>query len=293
MANQLDTSSQTSGMIEAEVRAEHATAQTFRVSWDGCIDTKMQPRDNYWVDLCLTPRPRNVHACYPDRWGSHRFEHIGTLFIIPPQEIFHARCEHPNKNADSSQSSVICEIKPELMRQYFDGELQWNKRQLEGGLDIPDRSIRGLMLRLARELTFPGFAGEMIVELVASQLAIELGRYFANGKFIIVKGGLAAAHLRIIDERVKALGKAPTLSELASLCKISVRHLSRGFQTSRGCSIGTYVEQSCLEHAKHLILSGEPIAKVACTLGYSSRSSFSCAFRRTLGLTPAQFRKLA
>ena len=84
---------------------------------------------------------------------------------------------------------------------------------------------------------------------------------------------------------------APTLNELARHCNLSVRQLTRGFKVSRGCSIGDYVEQRQMETAKRLLVDGESVKTIAFTLGYSSPSSFTYAFRRTVGISPSQFRQ--
>jgi AraC family transcriptional regulator len=106
------------------------------------------------------------------------------------------------------------------------------------------------------------------------------------------KGGLAGWRLRLIDERVQQIGRAPTIAELSELCKISPRQLQRGFRVSRGCSIGHHIEHCRIENAKRLLQRGEAIGNVATALGYASQSSFSFAFRRATGSTPLQFGQL-
>jgi AraC family transcriptional regulator len=85
--------------------------------------------------------------------------------------------------------------------------------------------------------------------------------------------------------------EAPTLAELAALCRLSVRQLTRGFRASRGCSVGEYVAQSQVDHARQLLARDESVKAVAHSLGFSSPSKFSSAFRRATGQTPRQFRQ--
>ncbi|MAR91516.1 MAG: hypothetical protein CML06_11645 [Pseudomonadales bacterium] len=87
------------------------------------------------------------------------------------------------------------------------------------------------------------------------------------------------------------LGAPPSIAELAELCNISTRQLQRGFRVSRGSSIGRYVERCRIENAKRLLQQGTPIHRVAGILGYTSHSSFTSAFRRATGTTPARFRQ--
>ncbi len=138
----------------------------------------------------------------------------------------------------------------------------------------------------------PTAASQKLVELIARQLGIEVGRYFEGRNEYIFKGGLAAWRLRLIDERVQQVGKAPSIAELAALCNISPRQLQRGFRVSRGCTIGRHIEHCRIENAKRLLQRGETIGTVAAALGYASQSSFTYAFRRATGGTPAQFCQL-
>jgi AraC family transcriptional regulator len=280
-------SNQVTTTVEAELRAPVATAQRVRFDIHEGIDHTLRDEGIFWLDLCLTPRPPQARACYPGRWGSNRFERIGEMFFVPPGEVMHAR------SGGGTQTSMICRIDPVLMAKWFDGDLSWTEARLEACLDIRDQSIRCQMMRLTREVSHPGFASEMLLELIASQLAIELGRYCAVVKPCTSKTGLASWRLKLIDERARELGKSPSLSELARLCDLSVRQLSRGFRISRGCSIGHFVEKERIENAKRLLSAGKSVKAVAYAMGFSSPSSFSSAFHRATGYCPAHFRQFA
>jgi AraC family transcriptional regulator len=189
------------------------------------------------------------------------------------------------------QSSILCHLGRDAMRAWFGGDLQWTDRRLKAGLDIENMYVRGLLRRLAEELRHPGFASEMLVELIAGQLAIELGRYCSDITEAPTTGGLAPWRLRLIDERLNEICQAPTLTELAALCKLSVRQLTRGFRKSRGCSIGEHVARSRLKNAQQLLATDQSVKSIAYSLGFASPSSFSYAFRRAVGETPREFRQ--
>jgi AraC family transcriptional regulator len=271
--------------IEAELRVPVATAQLVRFHFAEPADN-IFCRDRYQLDLCLTPRPRNARACYPDRWSPSRFERIGTLFMVPPGEAMRVRSDDCGQ-----QTSIICQLHPESMRAGLDGDLEWDARRLMAGLDIREANIRSLLLRLAEEARNPGFASEMLVELIAAQLAIELTRYCTAMNDDAPVRGLAPWRLRLVDERLREQGKTPTLAELASLCGLSVRQLTRGFRASRGCSIGDYVESSRVEHARRLLAADQSVKAIAYSLGFASPSGFCYAFRRATGETPREFRQ--
>jgi AraC family transcriptional regulator len=186
---------------------------------------------------------------------------------------------------------VLCHLRPEPIREWFDGDLQWADRRLEATLDIPDQHLRALLLRLVDELRQPGFASAALVELVVAQIAIELGRYCTTLRRNGDRGGLAAWRLRLIDDRLQAAADAPTLAELAQLCGLSVRQLTRGFRASRGCSIGDAIASSRVDQARRLLAGDHSVKAIAYSLGFASPSSFCFAFRRATGHTPNAYRQ--
>jgi AraC family transcriptional regulator len=272
--------------IEAELQAPIAVAQLVHFDFAEPIDNLSPANDNYRLDLCLTPRPDNARACYTNRWRQWRFERLGHLFLTPAGEPMRARSD-----GCCEQDSLVCYLKSGQMQEWFDGDLRWTDRQLEGALDIRDTNIKNLLLRLAQEAKQPGFASDMLVELIAAQMAIELTRYCTEVADTPRSGGLAAWRLRMIDDRLRELTAPPTLVELAELCRLSVRQLTRGFRASRGCSIGDYVASSRVEHAKQLLAGEHSVKYIAYTLGFASPSSFCYAFRRATGESPGQYRQ--
>jgi AraC family transcriptional regulator len=272
--------------VDAEIRVPVALTQLVRFHMTSPADNILREEHSYWLDLCLTPRPRNARACYLDRWGPHRFERIGHVFLLPPQETLHARSD-----GGPTQTSVLCHLRPESIRQWFEGDLEWTDCQLEASLDIPDVNIRRSLLRLAAEMRNPGFASEALTELIVAQLAIELGRYCTVVKQGPATGGLAPWRLRLIDERLREVREAPTLAELAALCNLSVRQLTRAFRASRGRSIGDYVAQCRIDHAKRLLATEQSVKAIAYSLGFASPSGFSFAFRCATGRTPREYRE--
>jgi AraC family transcriptional regulator len=272
--------------IEAQQASPWASAQLVHYRFPEPPESILRGEDKFRLELCLTSRHRSARACYRDLWNQHRFERIGNIFVVPPTVDMIARSDE-----DSSLSSIICELDREPVLELFDTIPELNEQMLLSGLDIRDARIHGLMLRVAEELRHPRLAGDLLIDLLVRQIAIELVRHGDALSDRELSGGLASWQLRLIDERLTEVREAPTLPILADLCKISVRQLTRGFRTSRGSSIGAYVANSQMEHAKQLLASDHSITEVAATLGYSSSSTFSFAFRRATGMAPGQFRQ--
>jgi len=270
--------------VDAEAVLPTARVQLVRLDHPGPGESVFRPHGVYWIDLCLTPRRPSARARYLERWGPHRFGGMGSIIALPPDEPIELQ------TAGGRHASLICQLKAEAVNRWLPADFEWNDRRLEACLDISSAHIRGLLLRLALEFRHPGVASEALIEAIVCQLSIEIARYLAAISEATETGGLASWRLRTIDKRLAEPGEAPSLAELASLCNMSVRQLTRGFRTSRGCSIGDYMAQSRMENAKRRLSSGESIKAIATSMGYASQSNFAFAFRRATGVTPSQFR---
>ena len=83
-----------------------------------------------------------------------------------------------------------------------------------------------------------------------------------------------------------------TLHELADLAAMSGEHLRRLGQGQVGRSPMDHVAHLRRRRAKTLLGSTPmPVADVARSLGYPRSSSFSAAFKRHAGMSPAAYRR--
>jgi AraC family transcriptional regulator len=270
--------------VDAELAAPGILARIVRFDIPVPTDTEHAVHERYHVNMCLTPRPPEARGGYARRWGPHRLERLGDIFVIPPRENLHV------KGGTGRQASLTVEIEPSLLRAATGFALSWDDRRLAMTLDIGSAPIRALLLRIVAEVRHPGIAAPRMLDLMGQELAIELGRYCLAISERAATGGLAGWRLRLIDERLAADHASPSLAELADLCGLSVRQLTRGFKVSRACSIGDYIEQRRMEAAKRMLMSGDSVKSAAFALGFSSPSSFTFAFRRAAGMSPSTFR---
>jgi AraC family transcriptional regulator len=242
--------------------------------------------DVFWMDICLTPRRPKDCARYVDHWAAHRFASLGPIIALPPAKTLCMR------SVGGRRTSLICQLNAAAVQRWLGGNFRFTDRALEVCLDIANASIRSLLLRLAAELHRPGVASIELAESITLQLSIELARHLAAVSSRVETGGLAAWRLRIIEKRLATSGPPPSLSELGVLCKLSSRQLTRAFRMSRGCSVADYMTQTRIEAAKRRLATPESIKEISMSMGFSSQSTFTYAFRRATGLTPNQFRAL-
>jgi AraC family transcriptional regulator len=271
--------------IEAQQSLGIGSVRLVSASWRAPID-RCGTAENHHLELALLPGGEAARACFPDLWGPRRFAPMGSLFLLPARHRVHARSEC------REQRSVICNLRPDAVAAWLGQTLPWTPHRLERSLDIVNPGVRAMLLRIAEELRSPGFASEAMLQSMALQLAIEMSRHLQGGGDTarLVHGGLGGRRLRLIDERLQQSGAPPTLDELAALCGVSVRHLTRGFRASRGCSIGAYIAEQRMARARRLLAAGLSVKAVAYDSGFSAPSNFAAAFLRATGETPRQYR---
>ncbi|BFM06837.1 hypothetical protein R50071_20410 [Halioxenophilus aromaticivorans] len=274
--------------VANEISVPAAKVQILNYAPRGDCEQTMQTRGDHWLDLTLSPRPLNARANFTGYWEPQRFEGIGKIFMVPSGGELRARGD-----AGFQQSSLVCQLDPKIFEQWLQPSALLAADQLAAFLDIQDVHIHQLLSRLAHELTDPGFSSEALVELICAQLAIELGRYRTSSELEDnnTPRGLKSYQLRLIKERLNELGVPPSLAELAQLCGISVRHLTRGHRASTGQSIGDAIAEVRIKHAIRLLQTDMSIKAIALTLGFKSSASFCHVFRKAMAEPPGQYRQ--
>ena len=91
---------------------------------------------------------------------------------------------------------------------------------------------------------------------------------------------------RIIE---KELDQSYTIRELSRKVAINECYLKKGFKALTGCTVHEYRENLRITKARELLQQqGQTVTDVALTLGFSSISHFSTAFKRVTGLKPCE-----
>jgi AraC-like DNA-binding protein len=91
---------------------------------------------------------------------------------------------------------------------------------------------------------------------------------------------------RIIE---KELDQSYTIRELSRKVAINECYLKKGFKALTGSTVHEYRENLRIARAKELLQQqGQTVTDVALTLGFSSISHFSTAFKRVTGLKPCE-----
>lgn len=268
---------------ERETRVSNAT---IRIEWFDLHEPvkSVQLPDAAVVDMCLTPRPPSACGSYVGRFSPSDFEPLGHICFLPADLPLSIR-SGPGRTR-SLRCSFHRSAFPDLMPQL-------NEYRLRETLHVTSKTIPQICARILAEMETPGFASSVVVEAMSNVLAVDLARAFSASvpSGALPRGGVAGWRLRRIEERARADGPPPTLEELASLCDISTRHLTRAFREATGCSIGARIAEWRVARAKVLLSSDScSLKEIAYLLGFAHASAFSTAFRRATGEQPSAYR---
>jgi AraC-like DNA-binding protein len=84
-----------------------------------------------------------------------------------------------------------------------------------------------------------------------------------------------------------------TIPDLSKRVGINEAKLKEGFRELYGHSVHSYQQELRLEKARYLLTNTKmPIADITLHIGYSHVTHFSSLFKKKLGVTPSQWRKM-
>lgn len=246
------------------------------------LDTRAPGKD--LMVLCGNPG-RGAAAVYHAADTRSAVVPLGRMMVIPASAVISAT------GPGGDRQLSVCSSVAGLLPPDFDPT---DTRQIALCGDVRDVRVRATMERLAAEAIAPGFAADLLVDALATTLAVDLARYFrrSRGSVAAGQGRLAAWQLRRVEDLVGgSTGKRLTIAELASAAEVSPSHFARSFRASTGRTVHRFVEEARLSRAQAMLRETDlPLKQVAAALGFSGPSSFTLAFRRATGTTPARYR---
>lgn len=268
---------------EAQLARSAARLRLRRFIWPEPVEDVMYDEDSSYFYVCLTPRPGRAWGTYLDRFAPSDYAPIGPMLFVPAGRALRARSEAG---------------RPWTLQCWFQAgsfealDIPWDDARLRAAMNIRSPALQHTAMRLAMEMSDPGFASEVVIDALCTMMMVDVVRYLrAPPSARAVRGGLPAWRLRQIDERVRQAGGPPTMDELARLCALSPRHLMRAFRQQTGQTIGAHIEQVRIERAKALLAKDDArLKEVAAALGFGEVSAFSHAFQRATGERPSVYR---
>lgn len=115
--------------IEAEMPLDMARIRVVHNVWDEPIDITGMAHTHH-VELTLLPNSENARGCFCDDWGSHRFEPMGDVFLLPADRRVRARSDCRQQN------SVMCDFAPDAVETWLEHNLEHARRLLASGMSV-------------------------------------------------------------------------------------------------------------------------------------------------------------
>jgi AraC family transcriptional regulator len=165
------------------------------------------------------------------------------------------------------------------------------------GTAVLDTTVRGLLLSMQPALAAPPeYTSPLFVDHVAQAIATHVAQTYGGLRVPAPpdRGGLAPIQARRAKELLNAnLSGRVLLTDLASVCNLSVRHFTRAFRQTTGMAPHQWLVRQRIEKAKDLLSrSTQPIALIASNCGFADQSHFTRVFSRAVGMPPAEWRRI-
>ena len=280
--------------VSYHVEQHHAFARGLvevrRYLWLQPVDEVTQGLNDVLVlNMALTSRPEQTTVDRIEAASGLPGNHAGRLLVMMPGA--HYRLHAPSGTFRSLHCALDCRAFDEILGEPVD----WASLSELGGVLRPGTEIERLLTRLVHELGQERIGREVAIEAYAAALCVELARRFRQGRPArpdVHTGGLATWRLKLLHERIHADRPAPRVSELADLCGLTTRQLSRAFKAETGMTIGRFIDEATIERA-HRMLTGSDmgLAEIAARLGFASPDSFAQSYRRITQMLPSQARR--
>ena len=247
---------------------------------------------SHTLSMSLTPQVYYSQAAFisagkePESWSE-----FGDVTFAPRGSLMMVRAP----GGIESYRGLYCIFDDEKFAQTTGLGDFWSDQQLAAGLDIQSPAIKRDLYRILKEVSEASYRCESMVEAVAQAVMVELARYMRrspSASTTASRVALARWQMRRITEYVEGMiDSSPTIDELAHVCEIGRRQLTRAFKATTGRTIGEYVAEVRMTKAKSLLTETSLSQKeIAFRLGFSGPSSFCATFGKTVGITPKQFR---
>jgi AraC family transcriptional regulator len=202
-----------------------------------------------------------------------------SVLFCPPYQLHRDTFE-----GDNSQCFLI-EAEPRWMERV---------REFTTLLAEPAKQDGGLSAKLALSIFRQCADADDLSLLSIEGLALELAAEFARtlGRMTTTS---APRWLRQAHEMIDSYYMTPlTLNYIAGEVGVHPVHLAREFRRHFGRTVGGYIRQQRIDQAcRELKKDGAPLAEIALSVGFSSQSHFTRAFKSLTGTTPSSFRSFA
>jgi AraC family transcriptional regulator len=271
-----------SGFFSIKAEWEQLTVEYGRLDAVGDFDFAM-PRD--MISVAFTPHEQVTWSVDGKQQQTNLA--AGSVFVYGERELVWHQRRKPSEYVNLA-------LAPGLLSDLAIAH-GFSSASLSHRIFFQDSTILHVAQLLKAEILNGGLAGNLYVESLRNLLAVHLLRNHTQTAVSApgVHPELQGLKLKQIQDFIQAhLGEELTLAALSAQVPMSQFHFARAFKSATGTSPHQYVLQQRVEQAKRLLaLTPLSVAEIAYHVGFASQSHFSAQFRKSVGITPKQFRE--
>lgn len=243
--------------------------------------------ENIYPSLVKLPKHSHSHACFSvmltgamtENYGKTSLDWIArNVGFNPPHE------EHSNIIHISGASFFIVEVSPDWLRRAREYSMNLDK-----SATFREGIVNWLGFRLYNEAQQLDEVSQLVIEGLMLEMMGEVARFDAKQKL-----DKSPPWLKQVRELIHAQFAEPlSVSSIAKTIDIHPVHLARTFRKHYRSTIGDYVRRLRIEFASREICKSEAsLAEIAVNAGFYDQGHLSRSFKRLIGMTPAQYRKI-
>jgi AraC family transcriptional regulator len=272
--------------------------------WKSCLNREGQPDffDGDVLRWCEFAGLTVGEIHYPAGWERPKHRHERACFHF----LLQGGCTERHGTESSESKTFSLSFQPrgfehsyrgttESVSRVFTIELgeNWLARLQEHSvvIDHPINFQGGvtlwLMTRLYNEFRSMQSDSGLLSEALTLEIAVETSRR----KRIASERKPPVWLHRVTDLLNDRFTEPLSLSQIAASVDVHPVHLARTFRQFHHCTVGEYLRRVRIEFAcRKVAESNSRLVEIALAAGFSDQSQFCHTFKRTIGMTPAEFR---
>jgi len=230
----------------------------------------IQKRDGQQIKRLFTPNDIVIVPAGMENYCSHDAPIKGLYIDIMPETL--------------AQTAQEVDLNPDVL-------------SLQTTFGAMDPLLAQLGQLLLQEHTASQIGSDLYQQALQQQLTLHLLRQYTTRPLTLADANITAndARQRIspaLDLIHAHLADNLSLDTLATATHLTTYHFTRVFKQATGLSPHQYVLRERIEHAKVLLSTTSlSITEIAVEVGFNDQSHLHRHFKRTVGLTPRQYRK--
>lgn len=241
----------------------------------------MRAEDNLTVQLRVRPRNLGVRVYATN---NRKFE-LGALSVVPPERELYA------DTLDKSETvrAVTCAFEKNWLQEVVETPVIFDPLW-----SLQDADIQNAMSRMGAELIHPDTGNMLLIQCLATQVAILLERRVNDLRGVEdrrERNCLSPRQLKDLHEFVESCDGSATLAQVSDKSGLSAAYLQRMYKMTTGRTLYRLLEDVRMERAQTLLGHTDlPLKEVAHRLNFCRPGAFSTAFKKATGITPKAFR---